>query len=62
MTVSLTIVPIECEYIHLLFCLLDKFVRDRALDSRNDKLVELLLYIGLDTTLHDPSVDVVYIS
>ena len=50
MTVSLTLVAIERDHIHLLDCLLEKLVRERVFEMRNDKSVEPLLYIGLDAT------------
>ena len=50
MTVSLTLVAIERDHIHLLDCLLEKLVRERVFEVRNDKSVEPLLYIGLDAT------------
>ena len=66
MTVSLTLVAIERDHIHLLDCLLEKLVRERVFDVRNDKSVEPLLYIGLDATPYSvcspqsrPSADVV---
>ena len=66
MAVSLTLVAIERDHIHLLDCLLEKLVRERAFEARNDKSVEPLLYIGLDATPYSacspqskPSADVV---
>ena len=66
MTVSLTLVAIERDHIHLLDCLLEKLVRERVFEVRNDKSVEPLLYIGLDATPYSacspqskPSADVV---
>ena len=66
MAVSLTLVAIERDHIHLLGCLLEKLVRKRVFEVRNDKSVEPLLYIGLDATPYSacspqskPSVDVV---
>ena len=50
MAVSLTLVAIERDHIHLLDCLLEKLVRERVFEVRNDKSVEPLLYIGLDAT------------
>ncbi len=50
MTVSLTLVAIERDHIHLLDCLLEKLVRERVFEVRNDKSVEPLFYIGLDAT------------
>ena len=50
MAVSLTLVAIERDHIHLMGCLLEKLVRERVFDVRNDKSVEPLLYIGLDAT------------
>ena len=50
MTISLTLVAIERDHIHLLGCLLEKLVRERAFEVRNDKSVEPFLYIGLDAT------------
>ena len=50
MAVSLTLVAIERDHIHLMGCLLEKLVRERAFEVRNDKSVEPLLYIGLDAT------------
>ena len=68
MAVSLTLVAIERDYIHLLGCLLEKLVRERVFKVRNDKSVEPLLYIGLDATPYSacspqskPTADVVYI-
>ena len=37
MEVSLTLVAIEREHIHLLGCLLEKLVRERVFEVRNDK-------------------------
>ena len=48
MAVSLTLVAIERDHIHLMGCLLEKLVRERAFEVRNDKSIEALLYIGLD--------------
>ena len=48
MAVSLTLVAIERDYIHLMGCLLEKLVRERAFEVRDDKSVEPLLSIGLD--------------
>ena len=66
MAVSLTLVAIERDHIHLMGCLLEKLVHERAFEVRNDKSVEPLLYIGLDATPYSacspqskPSVDVV---
>ena len=66
MAVSLTLVAIERDHIHLMGCLLEKLVRERAFEVRNDKSVEPLLYIGLDATPYSacspqskPSADVV---
>ena len=66
MAVSLTIVAIERYHIHLMGCLLEKLVCERAFEVRNDKSVEPLLYIGLDATSYSacsphskPSADVV---
>jgi hypothetical protein len=66
MAVSLTLIAIERDQIHLMGCLLEKFVRERAFEVRNDKSVEPLLYIGLDPSpysecsdLSKPSSDVV---
>ena len=50
MAVSLTLVAIERDHIHLMDCLLEKLVSERAFEVRNDKSVEPLLYIGLDAT------------
>ena len=50
MAVALTLVAIERDHIHLLGCLLEKLVRERVFEVRNDKSVEPLLYIGLDAT------------
>ena len=50
MAVSLTLVAIERDHIHLMGCLLEKLVRERVFEVRNDKSVEPLLYIGLDAT------------
>ena len=50
MAISLTLVAIERDHIHLLGCLLEKLVRKRVFEVRNDKSVEPLLYIGLDAT------------
>ena len=66
MTVSLALVAIERDRIHLMGCLLEKLVRERAFEVRNDKSVEPLLYIGLDATPYSacspqskPSADVI---
>ena len=66
MAVSLTLVAIERDHIHLLDCLLEKLVRERVFELRNDKSVEPLLYIGLDASPYSacslqskPSADVV---
>ena len=66
MAVSLTLVAIERDHIHLMGCLREKLVRERAFEVRNDKSVEPLLYIGLDATPYSacspqskPSADVV---
>ena len=60
MAVSLTLVAIERDRIHLLGCLLEKLVRKRVFEVRNDKSVEPPLYIGLDATpYYKPSADVV---
>ena len=66
MAVSLTLVAIERDHIHLLDCLLEKLVRERVFEVRNDKSVEPLLYIGLDAAPYSacspqskPSADVV---
>ena len=50
MAVSLTLVAIERDHIHLMGCLIEKLVHERAFEVRNDKSVEPLLYIGLDAT------------
>ena len=56
MAVSLTLVAIERDHIHLIGCLLKKLVRERIFNVRifeallNDKSVEPILYIGLDAT------------
>ena len=50
MAVSLTLVAIERDHIHLMGCLLEKLVYERVFDVRNDKSVEPLVYIGLDVT------------
>ena len=50
MSVSLTLVAIERDHIHLMGCLLENLVRERIFEVRNDKSVEPLLYIGLDAT------------
>jgi hypothetical protein len=50
MAVSLTLVAIERDHIHLMDCLLEKLVRERAFEVRNDKSVKPLFYIGLDAT------------
>ena len=50
MAVSLTLVAIERDHIHLMGCLLEKLVCERVFEVRNDKSVEPLLYIGLDAT------------
>ena len=50
MTVSLTRVAIERDHVHLMGCLLEKLVRERVFEVRNDKSVGPLLYIGLDAT------------
>ena len=66
MAVSLTLIAIERDHIHLMDCLLEKLVRERAFEVRNDMSVEPLLYIGLDATPYSafspqskPSADVV---
>ena len=66
MAISLTLVAIERDHIHLVRCLLEKLVRERAFEVRNDKSVEPPLYIGLDATPYSdcsvhykPSADVV---
>ena len=62
MAVSLTLVAIERDHIHLMGCLLEKLVHERAFEVRNDKSVEPPLYIGLDATPYPqskPSADVV---
>jgi len=66
MAVSLTLVAIERDCFDLMGCLLEKLVRERAFEVRNDKSVEPLLYIGLDATPYSacspqskPSADVV---
>ena len=64
MAVSLTLVAIERDHIHLMGCLLEKLGHDRVFEVRNDELVEPLLYIGLDATPYSalcliPSADVV---
>ena len=66
MAVSLTLVAIELDHIHLMGCLLEKLVRERAFEVRNDKSVESLLYIGLNAIPYfacspqsKPSADVV---
>ena len=67
MAFSLTLVAIERDHIHLLGCLLEKLVHERAFELRNDKSIEPLLYIGLDATSYysacsprsKPSADVV---
>ena len=75
MAVSLTLVAIERDHIHLVDCLLKKLVHEGALtkqlkqlkfEVRNDKSVEPLLYIGLDAIPYSayspqskPSADVV---
>ena len=50
MAVSLTLVAIERDHIHLMGCLLEKLVHRSVFETRNDKSVEPLLYIGLDAT------------
>ena len=66
MAVSLTLVAIERDHIHLMSCLLEKLVRERAFEVRKDKSIEPLLFIGLDDTPYSacspqskPSADVV---
>ena len=66
MAVSLTLVAIERDHIHLMGCLFEKLVRERVFEVRNDKSVEPLLYIGLSATPYSacspqskPSADVV---
>ena len=66
MTVSLTLVAIERDHIHLMGCLLEKLVHERVFEVTNDKSVEPPLYIGLDATPYSacspqskPSADVV---
>ena len=50
MAVSLTLVAIKRDCFDLMDCLLEKLVRERAFEVRNDKSVEPLPYIGLDAT------------
>ena len=66
MAVSLTLIAIERDHIHLIDYLLEKLVREWVFELRNDKSVEPLLYIGLDATPYSacspqskPSADVV---
>ena len=66
MAVSLTLVAIERDHIHLMGCLLEKLVHAKVFEVRNDKSVEPLLYIGLDATPYSacspqskPSADVI---
>jgi hypothetical protein len=54
MTVSLTLVAIERDQIHLMGCLFEKLVRERIFEVRGDKSVEPLLYIGLDCSACGP--------
>jgi len=68
MAVSLTLIAIERDHIHLIGCLLEKLVHESVCKVRNDKSVEPLLYIGLDATScsvcspqSKPSADVVNI-
>ena len=55
MAVSLTLIAIERDHIHLVGCLLEKLVCERAFDSINDKSVEPLIYIGISATYYNPS-------
>jgi ankyrin repeat protein len=50
MAVSLTLIAIERDQIHLMGCLLEKLVRERAFKVRQDTTIEPLLYIGFDPT------------
>ena len=66
MGVSLAIIAIKRDHIHLMECLLEKLVRERAFEVIPDKSIQPLLYIGLDATPYflcnpqsRPSVDVV---
>ncbi len=66
MAVSLTLVAIERDCFDLMGCLLERLVRERVFEVRNDKSVEPFLYIGLDATPYSvcspqckPSADVV---
>ena len=66
MAVSLTLVAIERDHIHLMGCLLEKLVSERAFEVRKDKSVEPLIYISLDAIPYSacssqskPSADVV---
>ena len=67
MAVSLTLVAIERDHIHLMGYLLEKLVREKAFEVRYNISVEPLLYIGLDATPYSacspqsniPSADVV---
>jgi hypothetical protein len=68
MAVSLTLIAIERDHIHIMGCLLEKLVSERAFEVRNDKSVEPLLYLGLDPTPYSlcshqskPSTDVLEI-
>ena len=66
MAFSLTLVAIERDHFHLMCCLLEKLVRERVFEVRNNMSVEPLLYIGLDASPYSacspqskPSADVV---
>ena len=49
-SVSLTLVASERDHIHLMGCLLEKLVHERAFEVTNDNSIEPPLYIGLDAT------------
>ena len=66
MAVSLTLIAIERDHIHLIGFLIEKLVCERAFEVMNDKSVEPLCYIGLDATPYSacspqskPSADVI---
>jgi len=50
MGVSLTLIAIERDHIHLIGCLFEKLIRERAFVVRHDTTIEPLLYIGFDPT------------
>ena len=54
MTISLAIIAIERDHIHLMGCLLEKLIHENVFEVRADKSVEPLLYIGLDPNFKEP--------